>query len=667
MLGRSLILLFATLACIVLRTDAAPVVATRIDNEQALEQQRAAFRAVHAEAERGNWLPVLQYEELLTDYVLWPDLRATYLRARLKNANQDEYDEVNAFLDQYGVLKPARELRYRYAMHLAEKKRLSEFLNIYRQFYQGLDIASLDCFALQAEIAAGQENRVTKRAQELWLVGKSQADECDPVFEHLRSQNLLMKNHYADRFNLAIESKHFSLARYLARSLDARRLEEAGEWLNAQNQPEKFVAAWLDYADTRLTKQLFAYAVERLAFDDPIAASKHWRKLASHFSFSVEQLNRVNRHNALWAARLHLPQAAEMLSSLPDEARDLETGRWFVRTQLLRRQWSEVADSIDALPADEFQKDEWQYWKAVALQESGRADRAAEIFADIAVERSYYGFLAADAINSPYALTAVPALQNQDITNAIAEKPELIRARELFFVGLEGRGRSEWDRAVRLMTSNEQTQAALLADSWGWHSRAISTVAIAGEFDDLRVRYPLPWRDVFEKHAGTAGVSNSWAYGIARSESLFMRDIRSSAGAIGVMQLMLETGRRTAREIRLPWSGLATLTDSSSNIRLGTFYLSKMFTRFDKNRVLATAAYNAGPLRVEAWLPESGSLDARIWIENIPFNETRGYVRRVLTDDAIFHWRMTGEQRRISSELPLVAASEDQRKAVNTD
>ena len=167
--------------------------------------------------------------------------------------------------------------------------------------------------------------------------------------------------------------------------------------------------------------------------------------------------------------------------------------------------------------------------------------------------------------------------------------------------------------------------------------------------------------------ANTAGVSYSWAYGIARSESLFMRDIRSSAGAIGVMQLMPETGRRTAREIQLPWSGLATLTDSSSNIRLGTHYLGKMFTRFGDNRILATAAYNAGPLRVEKWLPESGNLDARIWIENIPFNETRAYVRRVLTDDAIFHWRMTGQQRRLSSELPLIAAIGDQRNMANTD
>jgi len=659
--SRSLFLLPAILICAVLQFGATEVGAS---DRQIIEQQRAAFRTALIEVERGNWQPVQQYEELLKAYVLWPDLRATYLRASLKNA---DHGEIDAFLNRYGVLKPARELRYRYALHLAAEGRMSEYLTVYKQFYQGLEIANLDCLALQAEIEAGQEDQVIGRAQDLWLVGKSQADECDPVFQNLRDRNLLLKNHYADRFDLAIDAKRFSLARYLARSLDAAYLEEANEWLNAQDKTTEFIAAWSDYADTELTKRLFEYAVKRLAINDPIAARAYWQKLVSHFSFSREQVNNVSRHIALWAARSRLPKAAEILSSLSAEARDIESGRWLVRTQLLQNRWQDVVSSIDLLATDEGQKGEWQYWKAVALQAEGDTDAADEIFAELALERSYYGFLAADAADLPYAITEMPLQPNQEVTAAIAERPELIRARELFLVGLLSRGRSEWDSAVRSMTSEEQSQAALLADSWGWHSRAISTVASAGEFDDLRLRYPLPWRSVFEKFANSAGVSYSWAYGIARSESLFMRDIRSSAGAIGVMQLMPETGRRTAREIQLPWSGLATLTDSSSNIRLGTHYLGKMFTRFGDNRILATAAYNAGPLRVEKWLPESGNLDPRIWIENIPYNETRAYVRRVLTDDAIFHWRMTGQQRRLSSELPMIAAIGDQRNMANTD
>jgi len=135
-----------------------------------------------------------------------------------------------------------------------------------------------------------------------------------------------------------------------------------------------------------------------------------------------------------------------------------------------------------------------------------------------------------------------------------------------------------------------------------------------------------------------------------------MADVRSHAGAIGIMQLMPGTGKRTAAEIGLPWAGLATLTDPESNIRLGTTYLAKMLERFGGNLVLATAAYNAGPNKVDEWLGRTpqDALDARIWIENIPYDETRAFVRRVLVADAIFHWRLTGEAARLSAALRAV-------------
>jgi soluble lytic murein transglycosylase len=234
----------------------------------------------------------------------------------------------------------------------------------------------------------------------------------------------------------------------------------------------------------------------------------------------------------------------------------------------------------------------------------------------------------------------------------------------LFYVGQDGRGRSEWDAVVRHLSAEDKLQAAMLAHRWGWHSRAISVAASLGEYDDLSIRYPLPYQQTFEAFSSQASISSTWAYGIARSESLFMRDARSSAGAVGLMQLMPATGRDVAKEIKLPYSGLATLVDPESNIRLGTTYLGQMATRYNGNQVLATAAYNAGPHRVDRWLPEDGSIDARIWIENIPFDETRKYVKRVLAAQAIFHWRMTGKIRRLSDELLLVrAATEAQQVA----
>ena len=193
-----------------------------------------------------------------------------------------------------------------------------------------------------------------------------------------------------------------------------------------------------------------------------------------------------------------------------------------------------------------------------------------------------------------------------------------------------------------------------------WQKLAAASL---GEYDDLSIRYPLPYQEKFEEYSSQASIAPTWAYGIARSESLFMRDVRSRAGAIGLMQLMPATGRNVAKDIKLPYSGLATLIDPASNIRLGTTYLGQMSERYGGNEVLATAAYNAGPHRVDRWLPENGTVDARIWIENIPFNETREYVKRVLAAKAIFHWRMTGKVRRVSDELSLVRSNTEQLAA----
>jgi soluble lytic murein transglycosylase len=616
-----------------------------------IEKQRVTFRAVYPEAERGNWQPVLQHEQLLRDYVLWPDLRAIYLRSHLRNA---DHAEVGAFLDRYGALKPARELRYQFSLHLAESGHLAEYLQIYQQFYQGLNIAKLDCLALQAEIRDGGQDRIINRGLELWLVGKSQADECDPVFAHLRTTDALKNEHYEKRFALAVDERRFSLARFLSKPLSAGHLEQATSWLKAQNDSLDFLRTHQDRTDSAIGREQIIYAIERIAFDDPLLASENWIALRQQYTFTVEQQHYISRYIALWAARRQLPEASALLYGLSPDAVDTEVGRWMIRTSLRRQEWDKVLGAIATLPAEEQLAEEWRYWQAVALKNAGNEEPATAGLNDLASTRSYYGFLASDALDNDYTFADSRLLADDEVTAKLAGIPALIRARELFHVGLEGRGRSEWDAAVSILTPHEQAQAALLAHQWGWHSRAIATASMVGEFDDLAIRYPLPWREDFARYSRDARINDSWAYGIARSESLFMRDIRSSAGAIGLMQILPETGRRMAREMKQPYSGRATLTDSASNIRLGTMYLRKMFDRFDENKILATAAYNTGPLNVEAWLPDAEQIDARIWIENIPFNETRAYVRRVLTADAIFHWRLTGEVRRLSTALSTI-------------
>ena len=630
------------------------------------DAQRDLFKQVYAAVERGNWAAVeaLSDEDRrsLEDYVLYPDLRAAWFRSTLVNA---DHDDIESFLDHNGILKPARDLRYRYALHLAEIGYLDEYLAIYEQFYQGLDVAKLDCLALQAELDAGRDARVVPRAIDLWTVGRSQVEECDPVFEFLEDGKHLDVVDYMGRFELAIEAREFTMARWLGKSIDQRHIDIAGQWLKAQRDPESFVRNYKQWVNDEATRAQLVYAIERITYDDPVVALEHWHKISKGKRFSAEQEMRTARHIALWMARDNLPGAYDQLGKLPPAAQNDEVLRWRARISLRGNNWSHLLADIAAMSPAEQRVEEWRYWNGIALRHVNRIDEGNAVLADLAAERSYYGFLAADELGTPYALDDKAFTADEARIADLATRDELIRARELFLVGLDGRGRSEWDAVVRYLDTGDKMQAAILAHRWGWHSRAIAAAASVGDYDDLSLRYPLPWPDTFREHSEDASIAPTWAYGVARSESLFMRDVRSSAGAIGLMQLMPATGKQVAREISLPYSGIATLTDPDKNIRLGTTYLGKMAERYGGNRILATAAYNAGPHRVDRWLPQAGHVDARIWIENIPFNETRGYVKRVLAAEAIFHWRMTGAVRRLSDEMLVVSPDSKTEKVAS--
>jgi soluble lytic murein transglycosylase len=628
-----------------------------------IERQRELFLDVYESVERGNWgvvaaLPDDEQQDL-QDYPLWPDLRAAWFRANLSKASHEDIDD---FLDRYSVLKPARELRYRYALHLAKSGHLDAYLGIYKRFYQGLDNATLDCLALQSELAAGEAQRVVNRARDLWTIGKSQVKECDPVFSFLADENHLGLPDYIKRFELAVDEREFTMARWLGKSIDQRHIDIASQWLQVRKDPESFVRNEKKWVNDAATREQLIYAIERITYSDPVVALELWSGISKGRRFAAEDEYRTARHIALWTARDNLPGAYQLLQSLPVAAQNDEVLRWRARTSLREHNWSNLLMDIEQMSDDERRSEEWRYWHAVAMQNGKQVQEAEAAFRELATERSYYGFLAADELSLDYALTGDRFVANEARITELQARPDLIRARELFLVGLEGRGRSEWDAVTSYFDADDKTQAAILADRWGWHSRAIAAAARIGDYDDLSLRYPLPYSDTFQRYAEDANISATWAYGVARSESLFMRDVRSRAGAIGLMQLMPATGKNVARKIQLPYSGLSTLTDPDSNIRLGTNYLGQMAERYGGNQVLATAAYNAGPHRVDTWLPASGEIDARAWIETIPFNETRGYVRRVLEAEVIFHWRMTGEVRRLSDELLVVRADSNQEQ-----
>ena len=617
-----------------------------------LEKQRGAFRDAWIEAERGDWRAVQPRLDELEGYPLLPDLEAVYFRATVK---QQPNANIERFLATNETLWIAPSLRLRWINSLAQRNDWQRFLEVYRSHYADAGNTRLDCVATEAMAQTGDAGGFAREARRLWLVGISQPKECDSVFSRLRETGQLTDDLVLQRLDLALEAEQFGLAAYLARQLDDAQRQRVKRWQRMRDRAETELATPKPLRGADRDPALVIYGLDRLARNEPdIAAQLLPHYAAANIVDNAEQ-QRLERKIALWSARKYLPAGLERVHQLDESAVDDDICVAWTRAALRSSAWHETLAAIDAMSAEEAGDSAWLYWRARALDKTGEPEAAAAIFERLAAERGYHSFLAADRLDLPYNFGHKPAAADDAVIDALEQRPDIVRARELFAVGLDSAGRVEWQRAVARLDRDTRAQAAIMAHRWGWHSRAIATGSANGLIDDLDIRFPAPYLDLYQSLSPRANIAISWAYGITRSESLFMRDVSSPAGAIGLMQLMPATGASTARQINLRYSGSGSLTDPQVNIALGTTYLGKMLARFDGNQVLATAAYNAGPKRVERWLPEDLAMPADIWVETIPFRETRGYVKRVMAAETVFLWRLNGTVSRLSLRMPMVA------------
>ena len=642
--------LIATLTILALSLASAPAAAN------IAQSQRDAFRTALPKAEAGRWDEVESLLHELEDYPLLPDLRAAWLRGRLGRIDDAE---VKTFLQQHPDFGFSAGLRWQWANSLARRSAWAEYLELYQSSYADSGNVVLDCHALAARIKLDRDEGLEAAALQRWLAPASQPKECDPAFEWLEARGALTAERRRQRMELALEAGQLSLARWLARPLGEPAVREVSRWEQVNANPAAQLVSPERWSDTPRQRALLLSGFHRMASTDPDVAAQRWPAFRDRFGFSAVERAMIDQRIALIHAWRHLPDAGELLAALPESSHNADTRAWRVRIAIRAQDWPAIEKALALLQPEESGEPVWRYWQARVLESTGRSDQARPIYAALAAERGYYSFLSADRLGADYNWKHVDTSPDEELLTVLESRPDIIRARELFFTGLEANGRVEWQRVLIRLEPAPRAQAGILAHRWGWYSRAITAATSAGLHDDLGLRFPLPWRPVFEEHSERNGLNSAWTYGIARSESLFVPDARSGAGAVGLMQLMPGTGKETARRAGIAFRGQQTLLDPVVNVALGTTYLAEMMARFGNHRVLATAAYNAGPGRVDRWLPEQEALSADAWVDSIPFTETRGYVQRVLASEAVFQWRLSGETSRLSDAMQGVASRAD--------
>jgi len=594
-----------------------------------LESQRDLFKQARTAVRKGS---ITQYRKLrkqLDNYPLRGYLDYEYLKRQLYKPRIKDYQQ---FFETNKDSPIADRLRRKWLTILAKQGRWKLFL----EFYKDMNSTRLDCSRALALQNIGDTAEAKLAAEKLWLTGKSQPRGCDSVFKNWRARGEATPELIWQRIRLAMHKRKPNLAKYLAKFLGPSERKWVERWRQMYRRPAKMLGHPHFKKDTPLVREIVLHGVERLARINASEAAKRWKDIKPRYQFNNKEIGKVERRIGLSAATQGLPEALTLIQQVDPKWMDETIQSWQVRSALQTKNWNAVLQSVDSLPPEQQQKDNWQYWRARALQKLGFEKQAITIYGQLSKSFSYQGLLAADKIGVKYELDGTRLSSSKEEIEAIRNIPGIARAEELYKIGRTVDARREWQFTIAKLPPRKLQIAAVLASRLGWHDRAVFTIGRTDTLDDLKLRYPIVYRKKVLRHAQRNKIAPAWVYGVLRQESAYMTDARSHAGALGLMQLMPRTARYEARKLRIRLKNRHEILNVDKNIRLGTAHLRRVLDINKGRHVLATAAYNAGAQRVKSWLPKSKTMPADIWIETIPFNETRKYVKRVMSTMAVF-------------------------------
>jgi len=505
----------------------------------------------------------------------------------------------------------------------------------------------------------GQRSAALRGAKSLWLVGESQPDECDPLFAVLQTSSAFTPDLAWKRFQLALQTGRLSLARYLKRILSNKDKAIADRAIRIHINPGlvQNCKAW--NVESPKIAWLFIHGIDRLARTDPILAEHVWTARAKEFSVQPTDVMRIEKRLAMALVFEHHTNAFNSFDEIDPKHADPAVGAWRIRAALVNQNWQQLRLALNALPVDERSALKWRYWEARTLAAEGKQTEAAKLYRELATERDFYGFLAADHQGLRYSFSNHPSLVTQDQLTQLGAEPAIQMVREFLYFDKKADAQWQWWHAINDFIPSKMQVAAKLAQKWDLVQTAIFTVAKAKAWDDLALRFPILYREQIFSYARLHNLAPSMVFGLIRQESVFDPLIVSPTGARGLMQIMPATGRQIARQLGDRWRSSKVLFEPDINVKYGTSYLGGLLDRYGGNFALAAAGYNAGPHRVQQWLSGRKSMEADIWVETIPFKETRRYVRRVLAYTIIYQQRLGNDSRRITSYMPRINAGKE--------
>jgi len=601
---------------------------------QASTAERTTYLQAIDLLRKGQFSNAKALEDRLSNYILTPYLEYHRLNSNLARVSPAQID---GFRQRHPTL-PVTPLLYQRWLILQGQNR--QWRRLHEREYDTQN-SELACYFVRAQYGIGEKAQALDRTTAIWAKPKSQPKACDPIFAVWRQTPRFTQAIIWQRFAGAMTEGEYVLARYLQRYMTGTRRDTARAFYELRRQPQRLTWRGAFARDNAENRQAISYGIQRLGRKDAAKAAKVWNGFRQSHDFSPTQRQRLDDLVAINLAQSGRFPAAKARSQITSEfaVHDLFSAG------IAQQQWPEVLYWSSRMEPEEADKDRVRYWQARAQGQLQKQSSDSDQFGDLLTKRNYYGFLAAAQVNAPTAMQAMPAHQlTREQEQTLLAIPGIARAVELFATGDDLNGKREWYAQLAVREQADQHHMAHLAQRIGQLYLAIQTANNAGMHDDLELRFPTTYGPLFDAAALRHNINANLLRAITRQESAFQPKVKSSAGALGLMQVIPSTAKIAIRRGGLkrhlgPDVGLIIEQDlrrPELNIDIGAFHLSWLIERYDGVRPLAIAAYNAGENRVDKWASVAGDVPMDVWIETIPFSETRNYVQNVLAFAVVY-------------------------------
>ncbi len=596
-----------------------------------LNAQRQRYLQIKQAWDNNQMFVVQQLLPKLHHYPLYPYLEYRYLT---RDLSQVKASQISEFIAKHPTLPPARSLAARFVNELASRKDWQGLLLFSPE--PPVESNAARCNFYYAKWATGEQEVAFNGADRIWLNGQLLPDSCEKLFTVWREAKHQTRGMTLERIRLALEEDNTPLLNILVKQLPEKDQSMGRMLVSLQNNPRNMTNIIGSVQPTDFTRAVSSIIFARLA-----------RQNASNAGSMIPTIARLQKMNSNQRLVLEETVAQYFMGA---DVTDKQT-KW--RDKVLMKSHSapllerrarialgtgsleDLKRWIERFPQESKDKDEWCYWRASLLLNEGKKNEGEAILRKLIKKRGFYPMVAAQKLNVHYPIAMEVAARPHA---NLYKRPEIARIRELMYWNMDSLARTEWNYFVASRHKSEQAALARYAHEQKWNNLGIQATIVAGLWGHLKERFPLVWPNEFHKATAEKGITPSYAMAVARQESAWDPKAQSSAGAVGLMQIMPRTAEYTAKKNKISgYIHSKQLLDPVTNIRIGTVYLETVHRQFGQNRILSSAAYNAGPSRVNTWLGKSeGKIDAIAFIESIPFVETRNYVKNVLAYDMFY-------------------------------